>query len=151
MVGSSCNKQRELTRESCLGQESDEDPPTHQTVKGYKEVVSGSSHVGQTGVLSTTLLSQGCVLAAASGSRKGKLNLHSEDRGGGKEPPNALGQLIGQAVGTFFDDVPTLSSSWPYGAEVRRSVYFRCLGPGMATCPSPYVLSMAEECCGWGV
>ena len=48
--------------------------------------------------LSSTSLSQGCVLGAASGPRGGKLDTHFKDRGGHDEPPVAGVQLTGQPV-----------------------------------------------------
>ena len=42
------------------------------------------------------------ILGAASGKRKGKQNLHSEDRGGGEEPPSVYVQVAGQSAITSF-------------------------------------------------
>lgn len=56
----------------------------------------GFSHIHGAGVLNITSLSQGCDLGGASGSRKGKENAHSKDRGWGEERPVAGVQLTVQ-------------------------------------------------------
>ena len=56
-------------------------------------------HLPSPGSLNTTLLSQGCILAAASGSKEVKQTAHSKDRGRGGEPPTAWVLLMGPTVG----------------------------------------------------
>lgn len=61
-------------------------PPT---VPVSLEAVTGFGHIHRAGVLNITSLSQGCDLGGASGSRKGKENPYSKDRGWGEECPTA--------------------------------------------------------------
>ena len=79
------------------------DPRTvHQTLKVYKEALTGFIHVYHAGVFNTTSPSQGYVLGVAAGSGKGKYNPHSQHRGRGKEPLIAWVQFMGQSVVTSF-------------------------------------------------
>lgn len=57
-------------------------------------------------------------------------------------------QLLPRLYPFLFPYPLLLSPLWLYGAEVGGSLHFRCLGPGMATCPSPCVLSKAERTLG---
>lgn len=102
---------------------------THQVLKVYKEASTRSSHIYRASALSTTLLSPGCVLAAASGSRKGKQNSHPIDRGdGGKEPPKVPGQLTGQSAVTFFGWC-SQSPPWPLWGRGGMASLLQMLGP----------------------
>lgn len=86
--GRSFSKQRELAFKACLGWQDEWIPtPTCQILKAYKQTLPGVSHVSHAGVLNTTSLSQGCVLGAASESRRGKQKSPSKDRGTGEDPP----------------------------------------------------------------
>ena len=67
-----------------------------RTLEVCTEVLPGFSHVHSTDHFNTTLLSQGCILEAASGNEKGKLNAQSKDRGGCDESPGVRVQLVGQ-------------------------------------------------------
>ena len=49
-----------------------------RTLEVCTEVLPGFSHVHSTDHFITTLLSQGCILEAASGNEKGKLNAQSK-------------------------------------------------------------------------
>lgn len=75
--------------------------PTCQILEAYKEALTGFSHVYSVAV-NTTSLSQSYVLRAASGSRKGKQNPHSQDRVGNEKSLSAWVQLSGQSVVMSF-------------------------------------------------
>ena len=79
LVGGSFNKQGKLLMG--LSWAVNRSPaPTHQILNVYREALTGVSRVYWPDTLNTTLLTQGCVLGAASGSVKGKLISHSMDR-----------------------------------------------------------------------
>lgn len=53
-------------------------------VHSHKQVsLTGFTHVHSPDSLITTLLPQGCIVGATSGSGEGKLSTYSKDRGGG--------------------------------------------------------------------
>lgn len=84
--------------------------PIWQILKVYREILTGLSHVYHAGV-HTTSPTQGWVPGAASGSRRGKGNLHPQDREG-KQSPRAQAQLMSQLATSLwkrphlFDAVP---------------------------------------------
>ena len=84
LVGGSFTKQRVLTCEACLGRQQDEWVPSSslQISQVYKEALTVLGHVYRAGVFSTTSLSQGYFLGAASESGKDKQNPHPKDREG---------------------------------------------------------------------
>lgn len=65
-------------------------------IKVYIKTLTGFSPVPSPVSLIITLLSQGWILGAVSGSREGKQNVHSKDRETHEEPPTAWVQLMGQ-------------------------------------------------------
>lgn len=75
--------------------------PPH--LKVYIEAFTGLGHGDCVHVLNTTSLSQGYVLEAASGNRKGKWNPHSKDRRRDEETLVIWVQFMGQ---------PVVMSSW---------------------------------------
>lgn len=93
MVGGSFNKQGNLHMRLILD---DLPTPTHQILNVYREALTGVSRVYWPDTLNTTLLTQGCVLGAASGSGQGKGQSWPKDRGEGEEPLIAQNQLTGQ-------------------------------------------------------
>lgn len=62
-VVGSCNEQRALTREACLGP-----APTHQLLQVHQQTLTGLSHTDYAGVFNTMSPSRGCILRAACGS-----------------------------------------------------------------------------------
>lgn len=73
------------------------------SLRSLSKALTRFTHVHHAGVLNTTSTSQGHVLGAASGSRKGKRSsLSQEDGGGGKRPPSAQVQLSGHVSSMTF-------------------------------------------------
>ena len=97
---------------ACLGQQM----PTCQVLKVYIEALTEFNHIHHLDDLSTTSLYQGYVLGANSGSREGKWNPHSKDRGRGEEPPTIGIWLKGQPLVMPFQWLPPIS--------VKRHFYF---------------------------
>lgn len=76
-------------------------PHTQKFLTGFSHILSPNSP-------SSTILSQGCVIGTASMSREGKLNAHSKDRGGSREPTVAGVQLSCQTVVIFLMTFPNI-------------------------------------------
>lgn len=62
----------------------------------YIEALTGFSHVSCLDGLNMTSLTQSYVLGPASGSKEGKWNTHSKDKGGSEEPLITGVQLVGE-------------------------------------------------------
>lgn len=65
-----------------------------------EEALTGFSHTPGPDSLTTTSLSQGCVLGAAFGCGEDKQGTHSKDMGGRRGPPIDRLQISGQVVVT---------------------------------------------------
>ena len=90
LVGGSFNKQGNLLTRLVLGGHKTSRTPhlPARILQVYRETLTGFSHVHSTGKLNTFVF-QDWILGAAAGSRKGKQNTESKDRGVGGEPPGA--------------------------------------------------------------
>lgn len=132
-----CNKQRELAHKACVGCSKMNTPaPRPPPLKFiYREALTEFSQVDSAGVLSTTSLSQSCVLAAASASRRSQQDPRSKDRRGweASDPLVWLVDQLGVGLSVTFPSSPLI----PWGrsdaltshcliAGLREGLWFRC-------------------------